>query len=82
MSTRVEFKDGTERIFKDSNMWERNSRSGFYRIDKRVFDEKPKITHTSKLFSRKVVSRTEKRGYADTALAFIEISEVALVEEV
>jgi hypothetical protein len=82
MGTRVEFKDGTEIIYKDSNMWMRDTVTGCYRIQKRVYGDEPKTVHTSKLFSRKVKSFTPKRKYKDNDLAFIEISEVVCIEEI
>lgn len=76
MKVRVEFKDGTERLFDDCDTWVYKPQEGVCRIGKR---NAAATTYTSKFFSRKVVVKTEEETMLD--IAFLELDEVFLVEQ-
>lgn len=82
MDTRVVFTDGTEKIFKDCNQWDRDSNTGFYSVQRRLKEKPPEPIYKTKLFSREVDVTIPEQGYTEENVAFIEICHVVYIEEI
>jgi hypothetical protein len=79
MKVRIEYLDGTERVFKECNYWALDRSSGLYEVQKRT-EVKIDPVHVTKLFSRKVTTEPAKTKTTTDTRAWVSSNEVLLIE--